>query len=320
MPHLIDRQKCLTGWTNGHAWFDELTDMPYLIPTMLFPSNIHQSGKLMRLFFTFTFILMILMIMMVMTMMMMIKIVMMMMMIMMMMTMMMVMMMMSMVVMMANWQSRHRPRHKLTLKHSSFWIGAASILPKYHWLWYTLGLLSVQNYLVCEEETNSVRVDFWFWGGEGVFPPLQPLPSISLFCQLLLSFIPNFFGDIVQSGTVCVQWLVKYTLVTTRKEVGIGDHGLGAEEENGLRTGLRPDRSGLVARGCWKKELAWPPGLEVENGHRKVDGWDKDKKDDPKRPDRSAGVRSASDFGLSAVRRKDGHGHRKVIHWDKRDQ
>ena len=37
-------------------------------------------------------------------------------------------------------------------------------------------------------------------------------------------------------------------------------------------------------------------------------------KDGLKRPDRSAGVRPASDFGLSAVRRKDGHGHRKVIH------
>ena len=43
---------------------DELTDMPYLIPTMLFPSNIHQSGKSMRLFFTFTFIVMIMMVMM----------------------------------------------------------------------------------------------------------------------------------------------------------------------------------------------------------------------------------------------------------------
>ena len=49
---------------------------------------------------------------------------------------------------------------------------------------------------------------------------------------------------------------MKYTLVTTRKEVGVGDHGLGAEEENGLRTGLRPDRSGLVARGCRKKRIS----------------------------------------------------------------
>ena len=44
---------------------DELTDMPNLIPTLLFPSNIHQSGNSMRLFFTFTFIVMIMMIMMV---------------------------------------------------------------------------------------------------------------------------------------------------------------------------------------------------------------------------------------------------------------
>ena len=47
---------------------DELTDMPYLIPTMLFPSNIHKSGKSMRLFFTFTFIVMIMMVMMMMIM------------------------------------------------------------------------------------------------------------------------------------------------------------------------------------------------------------------------------------------------------------
>ena len=47
---------------------DELTDMPYLIPTMLFPSNIHKSGKSMRLFFTFTFIVIIMMLMMVMMM------------------------------------------------------------------------------------------------------------------------------------------------------------------------------------------------------------------------------------------------------------
>ena len=29
------------------------SDMPDLIPTLLFPSNIHQSGTSMRLFFTF---------------------------------------------------------------------------------------------------------------------------------------------------------------------------------------------------------------------------------------------------------------------------
>ena len=40
--------------------------MTYLIPTMLFPSNIHQSNKSMRLFFTFTFIVMMMMIMMMM--------------------------------------------------------------------------------------------------------------------------------------------------------------------------------------------------------------------------------------------------------------
>ena len=45
---------------------DELTDMPYLIPILLFPSNIHQSGKSMRLFFTFTLIVMVMMVMMVM--------------------------------------------------------------------------------------------------------------------------------------------------------------------------------------------------------------------------------------------------------------
>ena len=28
----------------------ELTDIPKLVPTLLFPSNIHQSGKSMRLF------------------------------------------------------------------------------------------------------------------------------------------------------------------------------------------------------------------------------------------------------------------------------
>ena len=43
--------------------------MPDLITTLLFPSNIHQSGTSMRLFFTFTFIVMIMMIMMVMMMM-----------------------------------------------------------------------------------------------------------------------------------------------------------------------------------------------------------------------------------------------------------
>ena len=49
----MDRLTCLIGWTDGHAWLDELTDMPDLIPTLLFPSNIHQSGTSMRLFFTF---------------------------------------------------------------------------------------------------------------------------------------------------------------------------------------------------------------------------------------------------------------------------
>ena len=44
--------------------------MPDLIPTLLFPSKIHQSGTSMRLFFTFTFIVMIMMIMMVIVMMM----------------------------------------------------------------------------------------------------------------------------------------------------------------------------------------------------------------------------------------------------------
>ena len=46
------------------------SDMSYLIPTMLLPTNIHQSGKSMRLFFTFIFIVMIMIIMMVMMMMM----------------------------------------------------------------------------------------------------------------------------------------------------------------------------------------------------------------------------------------------------------
>ena len=40
--------------------------MSDLIPTLLFPSNIHQSGTLMRLFFTFTFIVRIIMVIMVM--------------------------------------------------------------------------------------------------------------------------------------------------------------------------------------------------------------------------------------------------------------
>ena len=46
--------------------------MPDLILTLLFPSNIYQSGTSMRLFFTFTFIMMIMMVMMMMMMMMMI--------------------------------------------------------------------------------------------------------------------------------------------------------------------------------------------------------------------------------------------------------
>ena len=37
---------------------------------------------------------------------------------------------------------------------------------------------------------------------------------------------------------------------------------------------LASDQTGLVwwPEAAEKKELAWPPGLEVENGHRKVDG------------------------------------------------
>ena len=55
-----DRQTYLIGWTDGHARFDELT-VADLIPTLLFPSSIHQSGISMRLFFTFTFIVMMVM-------------------------------------------------------------------------------------------------------------------------------------------------------------------------------------------------------------------------------------------------------------------
>ena len=43
--------------------------MPDLIPTLLFPSNIHQSGTLMRLFFTFTFIVIVIVIVIVMVLM-----------------------------------------------------------------------------------------------------------------------------------------------------------------------------------------------------------------------------------------------------------
>ena len=55
MPDLMDRQTCRIIWSDGHAWFEEPTDMPDLIPTLLFPSNIHQNGTSMRLFFMFTF-------------------------------------------------------------------------------------------------------------------------------------------------------------------------------------------------------------------------------------------------------------------------
>ena len=43
--------------------------MPDLISTLLFPSNIHQSGTSMRLVFTFNFLVMIMMVMMMMMMM-----------------------------------------------------------------------------------------------------------------------------------------------------------------------------------------------------------------------------------------------------------
>ena len=45
----MDRQTCLIGWTDEHAYFDELTNMPDLIPTLLFSPNIHPSGTSMLL-------------------------------------------------------------------------------------------------------------------------------------------------------------------------------------------------------------------------------------------------------------------------------
>ena len=57
MTDLMDWQTCLIWWTKRRAWFDGQMDMPDLmnsvpdlILTLLFPSNIHQSGTSMRLF------------------------------------------------------------------------------------------------------------------------------------------------------------------------------------------------------------------------------------------------------------------------------
>lgn len=82
------------------------------------------------------------------------------------------------------------------------------------------------------------------------------------------------------------------TLLWGRKEVGVGGPGLGADKENDLRIGLPPDTSG--GQRLPKKELAWLPGLEVENGHRKVEGSKKEKlKDGKKMPDRSGVIMPA---------------------------
>ena len=43
----------LHAWLDGYAWFDELTELPDLIPTLLFPSNIYQSSTSKRRFFIF---------------------------------------------------------------------------------------------------------------------------------------------------------------------------------------------------------------------------------------------------------------------------
>ena len=56
---MMDRQTCLIGWTDEHALFEELKDIPDLILTLLFPSNTHQSGTSVRLLFTFGLIVMI---------------------------------------------------------------------------------------------------------------------------------------------------------------------------------------------------------------------------------------------------------------------
>ena len=50
-PNAMDWWTCLIWWTDRHAWFDELTDMPDLMPTFLLTRAVHRClYSLQRLF------------------------------------------------------------------------------------------------------------------------------------------------------------------------------------------------------------------------------------------------------------------------------
>ena len=207
----------------------------------------------------------------------------------------MMMMTMMMLVAVVNWQSREGLRHELAVRHSSFCI-AASILsvPLLFFffsrpvplLFYPLGKYCFVDFspnFVSQFFCNTIFSLFWgkylmerplwfralgFWSNRSQMSIQEDSFSVFINQSTQVEF---FFFLMPWHSTeaiidVCVrthtvQW---HQVRQPFPEVGIGDHGLGPEEENGLRNGLSWLRPVWRPRTGFGGNYRWPKPRSVD--------------------------------------------------------